>query len=149
MTIDEKKAKCTEFFEKLSEALKEDYVVMGSCNQDFSRYLVPIGTESQVSYMGKPENSFRISDHWNWFANVNKCPDEHYIQCLSVDLPWTRKRFAPGKPSRPVSGTQVAVFGADRKYHAVYGERYSRKTKTWDWVESTVEEVIAIVKGEK
>lgn len=90
MTIDEKKAKCTEFFEKLSEALKEDYVVMGSCNQDFSRYLVPVGTESQVSYMEKPENSFRISDHWNWFANVNKCPDEHYIQCLSVDLPWAR-----------------------------------------------------------
>ena len=95
MTIDEKREKCCEFFEKLSDALSGSHAVIKSCNSnsnDISKYLVPFGTENKVSYFGKPVGSFRISDHWNWYANVNKNPNEKYIQCLSVDMPWAKKR---------------------------------------------------------
>ncbi len=133
---------CCEFFDKLSAVLIKGYEVVGSCNQDNSQYLVPKGTADQITYSGKPAASFRISNHWNWYANINKCPNENYIQCLSVDAPWAKKRMAEGKPSEPIFCSQVAVIGNDGKYHVVYGERFDRKTKKWQWVESTPEEVV-------
>lgn len=145
MTIEEKRSKCAQFFNDLSEALSDSHTVMESCNQDFSKYLVPNGTEDLVTYSGKPSYSFRISDHWNWYANLNKCSNEHYIQCLSTDLPRARKRFAPGKPSKPITGIQVAVIGDDGKYHAVYGEVYSRALKEWKWLEGSVEDAANLV----
>lgn len=145
MTFEEKWEKCCEFFKELSDALSSTHVILNSCNlnsQDVSVYLIPIGTEEQVSYFGKPIGSFRISDHWNWYANVNKNPNENYIQCLSVDMPWAKKRKAPGKPSNPVVGMQIALVKDDGKYHAVYGEVFNRKTKEWGWLESDVSSVI-------
>lgn len=150
MTIDEKREKCCEFFKKLTDALSDTHVILKSCNsnpQDISKYLIPIGTENQVSYFGKPVGSFRISDHWNWYANVNKNPNEKYVQCLSVDMPWAKKRKAPGKPSYPVTGIQVALVDTDKKYHAVYGEKYDKKTKKWDWLETDVNTVVDMVKA--
>lgn len=137
-----KREKCNEFFDKLAKLLGSSHEVVGSCNVDFSRYLVPIGTADQVTYYGKPEKSFRVSDHWNWFSNIKKCSDPTYVQCRSLDIPWVRKRETPGMATKPRFGIQVCIQLDDGCYHHVYGEKFDRKTKTWSWVESTPEEII-------
>ena len=81
MTAQEKEQKCKDFFEELSEKLKDTHIVMKSCNKDNSVYLVPKGTEKEVTYYGKPVYSFRISDHWNWKSNLKKNPNPGYVQC--------------------------------------------------------------------
>ena len=135
------KQKCINFITILQELLPE-YEMVGSCNHDVSLYLIPNGTQDQITYHSKPAKSFRMSDHWNWYANINKCENENYIQCLSVDVPYPRKRLAPGKPSKSIVAYQVAFCGENGVYHAVYGETYNRKTKTWGWIEATPEEVV-------
>lgn len=142
MNIDEKKNACNTFFDKLSAVLSGSYEIVGSCNQDFSRYLVPNGTADQITYYGKPLNSFRVSDHWNWFSNLKKCKDPHHIQCRSLDIPWCRKRV-DGDPfaTKPRFGIQVCIYLKDG-YHHVYGDKFDRKTKTWTWIESTPEDIV-------
>ena len=139
--INEMKVSCTEFFNQLSDILNEKYEIVESCNADFSKYLVPKGTADQITYHSKPDKSFRISDHWNWYANTNKCTNPNYIQCLSVDLPWANKRPEEGKASRPIKGVQVSVIGEDGKYHVIFGEKYGRKTRMWSWVSTSPEDV--------
>lgn len=131
-----KMMKCEEFFAVLSELLNETYEVVSSCNADISKYLIPIGTVSELTYYSKPKNSVRISDHWNWFANLNKCDIPWYVQCYCADIPWPNGRLDVGKASKPRYGMQVSVFGGDGKYHAVYGEVFNRKTKKWEWLET-------------
>lgn len=145
MKKEEMMAKCRAFFNDLANILKESYEMVGSCNKDLSAYLVPIGTSGEISYTSKPDKSFRISDHWNWYANVNKCPNERYIQCLSVDMPRAKRRKAPGAPSSPWWGCQVALIGDDGKYHAVYGEVYDKKTKSWSWIEAKASDVAQMI----
>lgn len=145
MNKERKVSMCEEFYSKLCDLLKESHVNLGSCNKDISRYLVPIGTEDKVTYYGKPEKSFRISDHWSWYANVNKCINEKYIQCLNVDLPWAKPRVAEGKPSAPINAVQVAVVASDGKYHAVFGEVFDRETRTWDFITPDPEDVIGLI----
>lgn len=135
-TMSEKLEKCREFFNSLAMLLYDAYDVMGSCNVDQTLYLVPSGTQNQVTYSSKPARSFRISDHWNWYANIKKCAKERYIQCWSVDVPYPRRREEPGKASEPRRAIQVAMIGPDGKYHCVYGEFFDRKTKTWGWLEA-------------
>ncbi len=135
-TMSEKLEKCKEFFNSLAMLLYDTYDVMGSCNVDQTSYLVPSGTQGQVTYSSKPARSFRISDHWNWYANIKKCANERYIQCWSVDVPYPRRREEPGKASEPRRAIQVAMIGPDGKYHCVYGEFFDRKTKTWGWLEA-------------
>ena len=144
----EKFAKCKVFFDNLSTILYDRYDVIGSCNADKTLYLVPCGTEHQISYGGKPRWSFRLSDHWNWYANTEKCQNEKYVQCWSVDVPFARPRVAPGKPSLPRKAIQVSLVGKDGKYHCVNGEFFDRKTKTWGWIENSpvkVAEMVALV----
>lgn len=143
--------KCIVFFEILAEELQKTHTVKGSCNRDISAYLIPDGTDDLVTYHSKPVNSFRISDHWNWKSNLAKNPNEKYIQCYTRDMPWCKLRQAPGKASPPVFGCAVAYFGYDELYHVVYGERFNRKTKTWEWVEADPAEVakIAMTSEEK
>ena len=138
----EKRERCKAFYEELRTMLAVSYISIGSCNRDFSEYLVPIGMEDQVSYYSKPYWSFRISDHWNWYANLRKCKDEDYIQCFSVDLPLPGKRLRPRKASRPVFGVQVALFCEDGKYHCVYGDKYDPLTKKWTWNEADPIDVV-------
>lgn len=146
MTKEEKMKACKDFFDKLSEALDSEYEVLGSCNKDNSAYLIPIGTSQQVTYYGKPNKSFRISDHWNWYSSLKKNPNEKYIQCLSSDMPRAKNRPLPWKASRPIVGYQVAIVGSDGKYHHdVLGEKYNRKSKVWEWKENTLSEVIKMV----
>jgi hypothetical protein len=136
MTLEEKKNYCKNFFEELSEKLKDTHVVVRSCNQDESAYLVPIGTEDQITYYGKPANSFRISDHWNWYANLRKNPDPNYIQCNNVDLGvGCKKRNGPGLASNPWYAWCVAIVLADGEYHTMVGETNNPETDEWCFVE--------------
>lgn len=142
MTFEEKKKACVEFMARLAALLSETYTLVGSCNNDCSVYLVPNGTESEVTYYGKPAMSFRFSDHWNWYANAKKCSVQSYIQCHSVDLPRPKLRAGYGLPSKPIFGIQVGVVGTDGDYHAVFGETFDRKRKKWSWLECKPEEVL-------
>lgn len=139
---------CKTFFEVLSEELSKTHTVYGSCNRDISAYLIPDGTEDQVTYHSKPANSFRFSDHWNWKANLGKNPNEKYIQCYTKDLPWCKMRNAPGKASNPIYAVCVCYFDGDI-YHVVYGERFNRVSKTWDWVEADPMEVAKMAQKKK
>lgn len=113
----------SEEFDRLAEELKETHEVMPSCNNDISRYLVPKGTSNQVTYYGKPEGSFRISDHWSWYANVKKCADEAVIQC-ELDGLTPNNRKGDGLPSDPVTALAIAVY-RDGKYYPVYVAGFS------------------------
>lgn len=142
MTRKEKFDKCREFFDILVDKLDGYYEELASCNQDLSAYLCPIGTTNEVSYNGKPEKSFRVSDHWNWYANTKKCKDPRYIQCYCIDLPWARKRLAENKAGKPIIASCVSIF-KDGKYHVVYGEHFNRKTKKWSWIENSPEKILS------
>ena len=147
MTIREKNDKCEIFFNALGNMLCAKYETLKSCNRDTSAYLCPVGTSNEVTYSSKPNMSFRISDHWNWYANTTKCPDPRYIQCYSADLPWARRRLVEGKPTKPIMASCVCVF-KNGKYHVVYGERFDRKSKTWSWIDCSPEKVLSELKIE-
>lgn len=142
-----KMEKCRKFFDELAEALKATHVVFGSCNQDLSAYLVPNGTEKQVTYYGKPVGSFRVSDHWNWFSSKKRCSDMNMVQCRSLDMPWCHKRDPknPEHAVRPIIGCQVGYFGEDNCYHCVYGECFDRKRKTWTWMDNSAVDVARMI----
>lgn len=140
--------KCQNFFKELSNVLSETHDSIGSCNNDISMYLIPKGSESELSYYGKPEYSFRISDHWNWYSSSKKCSDLKVIQCNSVDIPWCRKREETDKATKPIYGIQVSYYGKDHKYHHVFGEKFNRKTKKWVWVENDVDTAVNVMKGD-
>lgn len=125
--------RCIAYFNNLIEKLKDTHTLVKSCNDDCTMYLVPKGTEDQITYYSKPNDSYRFSDHWNWYANTQKCPDEHYVQCLNDDLPWPRRRTS-NKATRPIWGIQVAYFdGKDEQYHHVYGQKFDKQTKEWSF----------------
>lgn len=145
MTKREKFDACKNFFEKLADILSNDYEMIGSPNYDTSIYLVPNGTESQLTYYGKPLNSFRVSDHWNWYTSLKKCEIPNFVQCCSIDMPAAKKRLTDWKFSDPVKGCQVAIFGKDKKYHCVYGEKYDKKTKSWSWLDADPYEVASLI----
>lgn len=145
LTREEKLAKCQAFMAKLFEKLN-GYECDQSPYSAESSYCIPIGTNEQNSFYSKPMYSFRCSSHWNWYANLRKCSNPTYIQCNNVDVPWPRNRVEPGKASQPVTAYQVAFFDNDKRFHCVYGEKFNRKTKQWEWVESSVEDVIADLK---
>ena len=137
-------ALCNDFIERLAQLLGDKYEMVGSCNKDISRYLVPAGTADQITYYGKPVNSFRISDHWNWFSNLKKCSIPNYIQCYSRDMPVPKARpRGQETATKPIRGIQVCIQGTDGMYHHVFGEKYDRKTHCWTWVESDPREVVA------
>lgn len=138
MNFKMKKERCNTFFDELAKYLEGSYVVVGSCNQDFSRYLVPVGREHEITYHSKPAGSFRISDHWNWYANVKKCRDPHYIQCQSLDAPPTKARKANGYASEPRHTIQVCYFDEDNKYHCVFGEVWDGHTHSYHWKDGDV-----------
>lgn len=136
LSINEKIERINNYFNFLADVLSKDYEVMGSCNADISKYLIPKGTSSEVTYYGKPVWSYRISNHWNWYANSNsKCTDRSYVQCRSLDVPRANKRPSdrPWGASEPISAYQIAIFGPDLVYHSIYGETFDRKTNTWHW----------------
>lgn len=138
----EQTRKCREFFKELTEALSETHEILPSCNHDISMYLCRKGTLEEVTYCSKPEDSFRVSDHWQWYANLMKCPDPHYIQCYSRELPRAKNREKEGYAGKPIIADCVAFF-KDGIYHIVYGEYWNKKKRQWEWRDNTVEDVIA------
>lgn len=145
MTIKKKNEKCVVFFNALSDLLESCYERLASCNQDISAYLCPVGTSSEVTYYSKPEESFRISDHWNWYANTKKCSNPKFIQCYCANLPWARRRPEPEKAGKPIMASCVCLF-RNGEYHVVYGECYDRKTKTWTWLDNSPKQISELVR---
>lgn len=134
---EEKMHKCRSFVEEVADICAGGWTLVNSCNKDASCYLIPKGTESELSYYGKPANSLRFSDHWNWYSSTKKCKNEKYVQCRSLDMPWARHREEVGKATKARFGIQVAYFDQDDGcYHHVYGDKFDRKTKTWSWVDA-------------
>lgn len=138
---EEMKERCKEFFDILAEKLTPTYTKFGDISQ-VSKYLIPAGTDEEVTYYSKPDYSFRVSDHWNWYANVKKCPDESYVQCFCEELLRPKRRKEPGLPSTPIFAINVSFFDpADKRYHVVYGEYWDKKVKAWRWIESNPDEI--------
>ena len=151
---------CIKFFKKMAELLGDDYEMVGTgkCRRGghfliegtdkgifriADHYLYPFGTESKITYYTKPYWSFRISDHWNWFAPLKQCKDEKFLQCFNVDLPRLTTRKDDDRLNY-VSAIQVALFGNhdDEAYHCVYGAYKDHETHEWKWMETTPEEII-------
>jgi len=130
----DKMTECLNFFEELSDLMRDTHEVVGSCNQDLSAYLIPEGAKAEITYHSKPAFSFRVSDHWNWYANVKKCANERYVQCLCVDLPYARPRKYEGGASSPIRAASVCAIGEDGKYHVIFGEAWDKKKKEWRWI---------------
>lgn len=126
---------CEKFLREVQRILNGRYEIVGSCNKDISKYLIPIGTEKQITYYGKPELSFRISDHWNWYSNLRKCSNRSYVQCESADMPAARER-EDERATNPRRGLQVAIQGTDGKYHHVFGYKWNPETKEFCWVQN-------------
>lgn len=132
--------RCYEFFDTMAGLLGDRYEIVPSCNKDLSRYLVPVGTSDQITYYGKPEMSFRVSDHWSWYSNLQKCSNERYVQCYSMDMPNPRPRANPGEGTNAIRGYQVCIQRNGRYYH-VFGDKFDRRTRRWNWVEANPETV--------
>ena len=144
MTIKEKIRACEDFMKALTEELGETYELVAAFEKDkrgSDKYLVPKGTTDQITYYGKPADSFRCSTHWNWRETLEKCNQENYIQCLNVDLPFAKKRKDECEASDPIMAEQVAVIGADGKYHAGFGEVFDRKKREWHWLEADPKDI--------
>lgn len=146
-TKEQKIQACASFYGELCAKLEETHEVVGSCNNDISSYLIPKGTVEDLSYYGKPANSFRISDHWNWYSNLRKCSKKGYVQCYSVDVPFARRRPEEGKASKPRYAIQVAYYGKDNKYHHIFGDKFNRKTGEWSFIVADVDRVLADIYG--
>lgn len=145
MNFKTKMDKCNEFFNELIAALCARGIECDMRMFEFENnttYLCPAGTTNEVTYYGKPEMSFRISDHWNWYADIADCSSPNYIQCRCNELPWARKRPEEGKASEPIKAASVCVF-KDGKYHVVYGECFDKKAKIWKWCDNSVEKVLS------
>ena len=139
--------KCNAFFLKVAEKLKDTHIIASASHRWISACLIPKGTEEQLTYHSKPVNSLRVACNWNWRASSKRCKDEKYIQCHTDDLPWARKKEADGSASKPIWGNMVGYFDADQKYHCVYGEKFNRETKTWEWVEGDPDAVAEMMRS--
>ncbi len=135
----EQMTKCMDFFNQVAEILKETHVIAPSKSKKWkSACLVRKGEEGQVSYYGKPVNSLRVAPNWNWRAGLDRCSNPGYIQCVTPDLPFAKKRSKehPEWSTPPIWGNMVGYFDTDNKYHCIYGERYDFEKKEWVWVEN-------------
>lgn len=136
---------CKIFFDRLAELLQGKYEIVGSCNKDRSAYLIPVGTNNQISYYGKPDVSFRISDHWTWYSNLKKCEKPDEVQCYSdgTPPPMPRNRRNPQMAVEPHKACQVALYSQkDRMYHVVCGEIWNPEKEQYGWIFISPETVV-------
>ena len=141
---------CRRYFDELAMHLKPlGYVVIPSCNGDLSAYLVPAGTEDQVTYHSKPEFSFRVSDHWNWYANIKKCSDPNYVQCFCFDVVAPRRRdpIRPEMATKPRDACLVAFYGKDHTYHCIYGDAWEWPEKKYVWRKEPIMKIVDMIKN--
>jgi len=147
--MEEKFKECRIYFDTLAALLKPlGYEVVASCNADLSAYLVPAGTKDQITYYGKPELSFRVSDHWNWYSNLKKCSDPNEVQCWSEDVASPRKRDIkePNKATKPRHACQVAFYGQDHRYHCIFGEKFVWPGNHYIWYKEPVMGIVEMIK---
>lgn len=133
---------CNEYFDELAEALKSSHEIVESVHGGGSRYLVLKGTGSEITYYGKPLCSFRVSDHWNWHANLRKCINPHHIQCFCKDIHYPFRRPSKDQASRAVLSCSLGYYGIDRQYHVVCGEVWDSETKDNKFIRKDIQEVI-------
>lgn len=138
-------AQCYDYLNNLAKMLESSHEMADSCNKDKTRYLVPKGTENQITYYGKPLFSFRVSDHWNWKAPLKKCVDPHRVQCFTKDLHYPLDRVGEGRASKPILACSVGYYGMDNQYHIVCGEVYNPKTRTAEFIMKDLNEVVTAV----
>lgn len=136
---------CMGYFGDLAQRLKESHELVTSINKDGTLYLIPRGTITDISYYGKPIGSFRVSDHWNWWASYRKCVDFHHVQCFSKDLHRPFRRNGVGLSSTPVMACCVGYYGPDRLYHIVCGEVWDQKTRKSTFIMRDINEVLSEV----
>ena len=142
--------KCVRFFNEVAELLKDTHVVVPSKSKKWESYcLVEKGQENQVTYYGKPVNSLRVAPNWNWRAGLDRCSNPSYIQCVTPDAPFARRRPKehPEWSSLPIFCNMVGYFDTDNKYHCIFGEKYERETKTWTWVENFPKRVALMIQA--
>lgn len=142
--------KCINFFNEVAEDLMDTHVTVHSKSKKWpSMCLVRNGEQKQVTYYGKPVNSLRVAPNWNWRAGLDRCSNPGYIQCVTPDLPFAKKRSAehPEWSTLPILGNMVGYFDTDNKYHCVYGEKYDFETKTWTWVEADPKDVANMIRA--
>lgn len=133
---------CEIYFNNLTKILKDSHSILPSKNKDISRYLVLNGTEDQVTYYGKPFLSFRLSNHWNWYASYRNCIDPHHIQCFSKDLHLPFKRPMHNHASKPIFACSVGYYGLDKLYHIICGEIFNPITRRMEFIQKDIHEVI-------
>lgn len=133
---------CNEYFYKLAERLNASHRVVTGKSGDISKYLVVTGTENQLTYYGKPFLSFRLSNHWNWKANLRKCVDPNHVQCYTKDLHHPFRRPDSVHASKPVYACCVGYYGPDRLYHIICGEVFDPSTKATRFIKKDIDEVI-------
>ena len=140
---------CKAFFMDLCDILEKNGYQHSIANNrnsfKFSAYLFPAGAKDEITYYGKPLNSFRFSNYWNWYAPLSRCKNKWVIQCFTKDMPRTKKRESDEKGSKAIIGNAVCVMGGDEEYHVVYGEVFDRKTKTWKWLETDPADIAEMV----
>lgn len=141
--IKERMKKCSEVFTMIADLLSDKYETLESCNKDFSKYLCPKGTIGEVTYESKPEKSFRISDHWNWYSNMKKCPDPDYIQCYASNLPEPRPREGESA-TKPRSAISIGFY-VNGQYKIIYGELYNKETDEWTWFENDILKIVGLI----
>lgn len=86
-----------------------------------SGYLMKEGSEKDNTWHSKPELSFRIASHWNWYANTAKAPAD-YIQCFCPEFGSPNKRSTenPTHATTPIYRTAICFF-KDGFYHVFAG----------------------------
>ena len=147
--IKDKYSLCEEFFYELSQRLYPFYEMIGITNNHYqkygSRYLIPFGSDYQVSRFSMPMLSFRMSDHWNWKPNEKEYYDEiesTAIQRYCIDMPPVRLRKNLDRATKPQMGILIAICDSEGIYHCVYGDKYFHKTHSWGWVDNDPKNVI-------
>ena len=143
MEFKEKQEKCNQYFNGLYELLKDTHDRRTNKTRDRrpDKYIFPKGTGDEITNVGKPKDSFRYSNKWNFYKN-GKGEMLPEVQCYSEDFPHAHTDSLGHGPQGSVLAYSVCFYGEDGRYHVVYGERYNRKTKKWDWVESDPEDAI-------
>ncbi len=137
-TKEETEKICADFWEKLSNYLREKGY-LETKSKAKSRYLVPSGTENEITWMGKPEFSFRYSNHWNFYTDLKNNPNPNAIQCLNPDIAPAYSRKSPEKGSRPVKGIAVAFY-FNGHYRTICGQKYDLITDTWSILDNEFSE---------
>lgn len=135
---------CIDFFNLVAEELKDTHAVVHSKSRKWkSMCLVQKGQENQVTYYGKPVNSLRVAPNWNWRAGLDRCSNPNYIQCVTPDLPFARRRSEenPEWSTMPIFANMVGYFDTDNKYHCIFGEKFDFDKNTWVWVDNDAKTV--------